>query len=86
MRNKSIAVLTSGVMHRHECRHKGGGKDRNISRFEGLGVRKGYEGLIKGEMFEMSLSSVADIIHRGGTMLQTARSPEFATSEGRGKA
>ena len=51
-----------------------------------MGIRKGYEGLIKGEIFEMSLSSVADIIHRGGTILQTARSHEFTTEEGRRKA
>ena len=78
-------VLIAAVMHWHEAL-------RAVVRtaiFHGLkvlGVRKGYEGLIKGEMFEMSLSSVADIIHRGGTMLQTARSPEFATPEGREKA
>lgn len=51
-----------------------------------MGVKKGYEGLINGEIFEMSLSSVADIIHRGGTILQTARSKEFTTREGREKA
>jgi len=51
-----------------------------------LGVKKGYEGLIHGEIEEMQLSSVADIIHRGGTMLQTARSKEFMTEEGRQKA
>lgn len=51
-----------------------------------LGIKKGYEGLIHGEIEEMQLSSVADIIHRGGTMLQTARSKQFMTEEGRKKA
>ncbi|SCZ05371.1 6-phosphofructokinase [Alkaliphilus peptidifermentans] len=51
-----------------------------------VGVKQGYHGLIKGYMEEMNLSSVADIIHRGGTMLQTARSEEFLTEEGRQKA
>lgn len=51
-----------------------------------LGIKKGYNGLINGDIEEMSLSSVADIIHRGGTMLRTARSEEFKTDEGFKKA
>jgi len=51
-----------------------------------MGVRRGYDGLIHGGLVEMNLSSVADIIHRGGTMLQTARSEEFKTEEGRRRA
>jgi len=47
-----------------------------------LGVHKGYEGLLSGDMEEMSLRSVGDIIQRGGTILQTARSAEFATQAG----
>lgn len=47
-----------------------------------LGIRRGYSGLISGDMFEMNLRSVSDIIHRGGTMLYTARCPEFKTQEG----
>lgn len=50
------------------------------------GVNRGYEGLIHGEIQEMSLGSVADIIHRGGTMLMTARSAEMRTPEGQQKA
>lgn len=50
------------------------------------GIRRGYDGLINAKIEEMNLSSVADIIHRGGTMLQTARSDEFMTEEGRKKA
>ena len=47
-----------------------------------LGVRRGFNGLINGDMFEMNLRSVSDIIHRGGTILYTARSPEFRTEQG----
>ena len=51
-----------------------------------LGVYRGYNGLIHGDLVEMNLRSVSDIIHRGGTMLYTARSPEFCTEEGIQKA
>ncbi len=57
--------------------------------FHGLevyGILHGYAGLIRGEMNVMDLSSVADIIQRGGTKLFTARSDEFKTPEGRAKA
>ncbi len=46
------------------------------------GIYNGYEGLMSGDIEEFGLSSVADIIHRGGTMLKTARSPRFMTEEG----
>lgn len=51
-----------------------------------IGVRRGYNGLISGDVFEMNLRSVSDIIHRGGTTLFTARSPEFNTPAGVQKA
>ena len=47
-----------------------------------LAIKEGYNGLIKGDIETMTLSSVADIIHRGGTILRTARSYEFMTEEG----
>lgn len=50
------------------------------------GVYQGFEGLIAGQIQEMSLGSVADIIHRGGTILRTSRSRSFMTPEGRMKA
>ena len=53
---------------------------------EVMGIRQGYEGLIHNEMDLMKTSSVADIIHRGGTVLQTARSSEFNTEAGVRKA
>ncbi|NMB07366.1 MAG: 6-phosphofructokinase [Tissierellia bacterium] len=51
-----------------------------------LGIKQGYNGLLNGEIEEMNLSSVADIIHRGGTMLRSARCDEFKTEEGLEKA
>lgn len=53
---------------------------------EVYGVYRGYNGLIHGDFMPMNLRSVSDIIHRGGTMLYTARSPEFCTEEGMQKA
>ncbi len=47
-----------------------------------MGVQRGYNGLLNGEIVEMNLRSVSDIIHRGGTVLYTARSPEFNTPAG----
>ena len=51
-----------------------------------MGIRQGYDGLIHGNIDDMTLFSVADIIHRGGTVLKTARSEEFMTEEGFKKA
>ncbi|MCG4584332.1 6-phosphofructokinase, partial [Anaerosalibacter bizertensis] len=51
-----------------------------------MGIKQGYNGLINGNIEEMNLSSVADIIHRGGTILRTARCDEFTTEKGLQKA
>lgn len=48
---------------------------------EVMGVQRGYSGLINGELFSMDRSSVSDIIHRGGTVLRTARCVEFKQEE-----
>lgn len=53
---------------------------------EVFGVYRGYNGLINGDLKQLNLRSVSDIIHRGGTALYTARSPEFCTEEGMQKA
>lgn len=50
------------------------------------GIRRGYNGLIHGDIIEMDERSVSDIIQRGGTCLYTARCPEFRTEEGLQKA
>ncbi len=46
------------------------------------GIRRGYNGLMEDDMYEMNLRSVSDIINRGGTILYSARSPKFKTEEG----
>ncbi len=51
-----------------------------------LGIRRGYMGLMTGDLFEMNLRSVSDIIGRGGTVLFSARCPEFQQPEGQRKA
>jgi len=50
---------------------------------EVTGIRRGYDGMGKGDFFTMNRKSVSNIIQRGGTILKTARCDEFRTSEGR---
>ena len=84
---KTIAVLTSGgdapgmnaairAVVRTACENG----------MKVYGVIRGYNGLINGDFIEMDLRSVSDIINRGGTILYSARSVEFATEEGMRKA
>jgi len=57
--------------------------------FHGLevyGIKRGYNGMIKGNLFPMQSHSVSNIIQTGGTILKSARSKEFMTPEGRKKA
>jgi len=83
---KKIAVLTSGgdapgmnasvrAIVRKSIYHE----------LQIYGIMRGFQGLINGEIKAMRLGSVADTIHRGGTILLTARSPEFLTAEGQAK-
>ena len=51
-----------------------------------MGVRRGFNGLINGDIYEMNIRSVSEIIHRGGTVLYTARCLEFKTRAGIEKA
>ncbi|MFZ2900476.1 MAG: 6-phosphofructokinase [Saprospiraceae bacterium] len=53
---------------------------------EVYGIRRGYEGMIEGDVFKMEKHTVSNIIQEGGTILQSARSPGFHTPEGRKKA
>ncbi len=46
------------------------------------GIRHGWNGLLENDIFEMHVRSVSEIIHRGGTVLYTARCPEFMTLQG----
>jgi len=50
------------------------------------GIRRGFEGLLEGDFEEMEVSSVSDIIQRGGTILRTARSEEFMEPSGFSRA
>lgn len=49
---------------------------------EVVGIRYGYNGLMNADLVEMSIRSVSNISHRGGTVLYTARCPEFKEWEG----
>lgn len=56
------------------------------NKLEICGIRRGYQGMIEGDIFPMDTTSVSNIIQRGGTILKTARSKDFMTVEGRRKA
>ena len=79
---KSLAVLTSG----------GDAPGMNAAiravvragiyyGFKMMGVYKGYSGLLNGDVAELNLRSVSDILSRGGTILYTARSKRFMQLE-----
>ncbi|MCL2747515.1 MAG: 6-phosphofructokinase, partial [Oscillospiraceae bacterium] len=51
-----------------------------------LGIRRGYNGLINGDIVELTHRNVSGLNRSGGTMLYTARCPEFMTQEGQQKA
>ncbi len=80
---KRIAILTSGgdapgmnaaIRSAVRCAISEG--------MEVFGIERGYKGLIENKFVPMNLRSVSDTIHRGGTMLRSARCPEFVTPEG----
>lgn len=64
------AVVRTAMFHGIEC----------------YGIRRGYNGLISGDVIKLDEKSVSRIINRGGTILYTARSKEFTTEEGQKKA
>ena len=64
------AVVRSALYHGIEC----------------YGIRRGYHGLIHGDVVKLNEKSVSHIINRGGTILYSARSKEFMTEEGQRKA
>ena len=84
---KRIGVLTSGgdAPGMNPC-------VRSIVRtalyhgIECYGIRRGYNGLINGDILKLDPSNIGHIINRGGTILYTARSKEFMTEEGQRKA
>lgn len=82
MAQKAIAVLTSGGdapgMNAAVRAVVRSGINKGLRVF---GVYRGYNGLLNGEIKEMNLRSVSEIIGNGGTMLYTARSEEFKKKE-----
>lgn len=58
----------------------------DASGFSVMGIRKGYAGLIEGRIDRIKTEDVDGIVEKGGTILKTARCPEFKTDEGRQKA
>ncbi len=83
----SIAVLTSGGdapgMNAAVRAVVRAAINRNLQVY---GVKRGYNGLLNGDVVQMNLRSVSDIINHGGTVLYTARSDEYNTPEGVKKA
>ena len=55
-------------------------------RTECMGIYRGFQGLIEEDLVPLSARSVNNIIHKGGTILKSARSKDFRTKEGRAKA
>lgn len=53
---------------------------------ECVGIYRGYQGMIEGDFKEMGPRAVKNIINKGGTVLKSARSKDFMTTEGRQKA
>ena len=87
MAQKTIAVLTSGGdapgMNAAVRAVVRAGINRGMRVF---GIYRGYNGLLNGDIEEMNLRSVSDIIGNGGTMLYTARSEEFKKKEAQERA
>ena len=84
---KRIAVLTSGgdspgmnAAVRAVVRYS------IFNELQVFGVQRGYKGLMNGDLDEMTVSAVGDIIQRGGTILKTARAIEFFEEEGQNRA
>lgn len=80
---KSIGVLTSGGdAPGMNAAVRAVVRSAIYNNIKVYGIRRGYEGLLDGDIKEMEVSSVSDIIQRGGTVLRTARSREFMEPAG----
>ena len=84
---KSIAVMTSGGdspgMNAAIRAVVRAGISNGVKVY---GIKRGYEGMIEGDIIPMQSNSVSNIIQRGGTVLKSARSDRFRTVEGRKQA
>ncbi len=84
---KRIAILTSGGdSPGMNCAIRAVVRTAIGHNVQVFGVQRGYQGLINNELRELDASSVGNIIHTGGTILQTSRCKDFTTEEGRKKA
>jgi 6-phosphofructokinase 1 len=84
---KKIGILTSGgdAPGMNAC-IRAAVRTAITDNVEIFGIRRGYAGLIEGDTLTLDRNSIANIIYRGGTVLETSRCPEFTTVEGRAKA
>ncbi|MCD8091047.1 MAG: 6-phosphofructokinase [Clostridiales bacterium] len=84
---KKIGLLTSGGdAPGMNCAIRAVVRTAINSGIQVFGISRGYEGLLKGEIAEMTAKDVSNIMFRGGTILRTARSNEMRTEEGIEKA
>jgi 6-phosphofructokinase 1 len=86
-RMKKIGILTSGgdAPGMNAC-IRAAVRTALADGIEVMGIRGGYDGLIKAEFLPLDRNAIFNIIHRGGTILGTSRSDEFETMEGRKRA
>ena len=83
---KRIAVLTSGGdAPGMNAAIRAVARAASHNGLEVFGVRRGYDGLINDDIVKLASSDVSNIIQTGGTILKTARCPEFHKKEGRAK-
>ena len=52
-----------------------------VQGFKVKGIKRGFAGLLQEEIIDMDVTKVCETIQKGGTILQTARCPEFMTAE-----
>lgn len=84
---KRLAILTSGG----DCSGmnaviRAAARTAIANNVEMIGYRKGFAGLLKNDYLDLTSRAVSGVLQRGGTFLQSARSQEFRTEEGRRKA
>jgi 6-phosphofructokinase 1 len=84
---KRLAILTSGG----DCSGmnaaiRAAARTAIANEVEMIGYRKGYAGLLKNDYIVLDSLAVSGVLQRGGTFLQSARSAEFRTEEGRKRA
>ncbi len=79
---KTIGILCSGGdAPGMNCAIRAVVRSAIFQKLKVVGIKRGYAGLLRGEFMDMNLSSVGNIIQRGGTILQTSRCPEWMKPE-----